>query len=151
VAYTSAALEQLLRGAEVGALESRPARINGLDALVTGGVVRGGGEQVVLTMAVYDAGQTAYHFIMLSRAGAAPTELEALFGSFRLIDEAEAGALRPRMIDTVRAGPGESWQSLAARMAGEGKLAHLLMLNGRRETERVRPGEPVKLVVYAQR
>ena len=149
-AYTSRTLEQLLRGAEVGRLSARSARINGLDALVTSGAVRGGGQEVELTMAAYDAGPAAYHFVMLS-SGAAPAQLEELFASFRLIGEAEARALRPRMIDTVRAARGDSWQSLAARMAGDNKLAHILMLNGRREDEALRPGEPVKTVVYAGR
>ena len=148
--YTSRTLGQLLRGAQVGGLSSRPARINGLDALITTGAVRAGSEQVEVTMAVYDAEPTAYHFVMLSR-GAAPAQLAQLFGSFRLISAEQASTLRPRTIDTIAARPGDSWSSLAAGMAGENKLAHILMLNGRRENEPVRPGEPIKTVVYAKR
>ncbi|GAA4715620.1 M48 family metalloprotease [Sphingomonas lutea] len=149
-AYTEQALQQLLRGAQVSGAESRPARINRLDALITRAAVRSGNEQVLLTMAVYDAGQSGYHFIMLSKDGA-PAPLDALFGSFRLIGQAEANALRPRIIDTVRAGPGDNWRTLAARMASDDKLGHILMLNGRREDEPLRPGEPVKTVVYGTR
>ena len=148
-AYSSRTLEQLLRGAQVGGLSAQWARINGLNALITSGIVRGGGEQVELTMVAYDAGATAYHFVMLSR-GADAAQLQALFASFRLISEAEARALRPRMIDTVRAEQGDNWLSLAARMAGDNKLAHILMLNGRRRDDPVRPGEPIKTVVYTE-
>ena len=151
-AYTSAALGQLLKGARVEPGGAQRARINGLDALVTTATVHGGQQPVALTMAVYDAGASAYHFIMLSSAAAAaPPQLEALLASFRLITEAEARSLRPRIIDTIRVQRGDTVQSLAARMASENKLAHFLMLNGRTAGQAIAPGEPIKLVVYGLR
>jgi predicted Zn-dependent protease len=148
--YTAAVLRQLLGQARVEALGAVPARINGLDALVSRAIVHGGEEPVSLTMAVYDAGASAYHFIMLSKANTPAGGLETLFSSFRLISEAEARSLRPRVIDSVRVGPGDTVQSLAAQMAGasENPLAHFLMINGRSAGQPLRPGEPVKLVVY---
>jgi hypothetical protein len=35
-------------------------------------------------------------------------------------------------------------------MAGDNKLAHFLMLNGRAANQPIRPGEPLKLVVWAR-
>jgi predicted Zn-dependent protease len=151
-AYTSAALRQLLRGASVQVTGSQRVRVNGLDALVTSARVQGGQEPVALTMIIYDAGAMAYHFVMLSSpAAAAPPQLQALFSSFRLMSEAEARSLRPRVIDTVRARAGDDARSLAQRMAGDNKLGLFLMLNGRTAGQPVRPGEYVKLVVYGSR
>jgi predicted Zn-dependent protease len=149
--YTAAALQQLLGGAAVDQGVVQPAIINGLPALITRAAVSTREGRVALSIAAYDAGPTAYHFIMLSSVeAAAPPALASLFSSFRVIDEAEARALRPRVIDSLRARPGDTVQSLAARMAGDNKLAHFLMLNGRAANQPIRPGEPLKLVVWAR-
>ena len=104
----------------------------------------------LITLAAYDAGSTAYHFILLSDASAPSPEVAALIGSFRLLSAAEAGRLRARSIDTVAVRPGDTPASLGARMAGAGGAAHFLMLNGREEGDTLRPGEPVKVVIYGR-
>jgi predicted Zn-dependent protease len=148
-AYTAAMLRQLLKGAQVSADAGRRTRINGLDALVTNARVQSGQERVALTLAAYAAGEQAYHFLMLSTSGAAaPARLDQLFASFRLISEAEARSLRPRRIDARRASGGDTIATLAAQMAGDNKVEHFLMLNGRSADQPVRPGELVKLVVF---
>jgi predicted Zn-dependent protease len=150
-AYTAAALRQLLGDAPVDQGVVEAVRVNGLPALVTQATVASQQGQVALSIAAYDAGPSAYHFIMLSSPEAAsPPALAQLFASFRLIDEAEARSLRPRVIDSRSAGPGDTIQTLAAQMAGDNKLAHFLVLNGRRQNQPIRPGEPVKLVVWAK-
>jgi predicted Zn-dependent protease len=142
-------LRQLLKGAQVRADQGRRTRINGLDALVTNATVQSGQERVALTLAAYAAGEQAYHFLMLSTSGAAaPARLDQLFASFRLISEAEARSLRPRRIDARRASGGDTIATLAAQMAGDNKVEHFLMLNGRSADQPVRPGELVKLVVF---
>ena len=50
-----------------------------------------------------------------------------------------------------RAGPGDSLRSLAALMAADQPLAHLLMLNARTAQDQLKPGELIKLVVVAPR
>ena len=149
-AYTELLLQRLLRGAPVEVIDVRPLTVNGLRALVTTAQVRtraGSGE---LTIAAYDAGDTAYHFAVASSAGA-PADLDMLFRSFRLLSESEARSLRPRVIDGVRASTGDTVQSLSSKMAGDNKLAHFLVLNGRSPDQPIRPGEPLKLVVYGER
>jgi predicted Zn-dependent protease len=123
-------------------------RINGLDALVTNATVQSGQESVALTLAAYGAGDQAYHFMMVSPSGAATGALDQLFGSFRLIGDAEARSLRPRRIEARRASGGETVATLAAQMAGDNKVEHFLMLNGRSADQPIRPGELVKLVVF---
>lgn len=147
-AYSKAVLGQLLQGAQVEIVASRPARVNGLDALVTEARVASGGQQVALTMAAYAAGPGAYHFVMLSEAGKPlPPALEEMFASFRLLTADEARGLRSRVIDVVRVQPGDTARSLARRMASNHPLDDFLMLNGLEADAALRPGDPVKLVV----
>ena len=65
---------------------------------------------------------------------------------------AEAAAIRPRVIDVVTVAPGDTVQSLAARMAyRDFKLDRFLALNGLAPGARLAPGQKVKLVVYGTR
>ena len=148
-AYSRAVLGQLLDGAQAEVTASAPARVNGLDALLTEAMVSSGSERVALTMAAYDAGESAYHFVMLSDAAKpVPASLRTLFESFRLIDAQEAQMLRRRVIDVVAVRPGQSVRSMSQQMASNHPLADFMMLNGLDDGERLRPGEPVKIVVW---
>jgi predicted Zn-dependent protease len=148
-AYSQAVLEQLLKGARVEVTGSVPARINGLDALISEALVAAGGEQVALTMAAYSAGAGAYHFVMLSDpAKPVPGTLRTLFESFRLIGPDEAQRLRRRVIDVVAVEPGQDVRSLSQRMASRNPVADFRMLNALDEGQPLRPGEPVKIVVW---
>ncbi len=147
--YSEAVLAQLLKGARVEVTGSAPARINGLDALITEAMVSAGGEQVALTMAAYGAGARGYHFVMLSDPGRqVPAALLTVFESFRLIGADEAQRLRRRVIDVVTVQPGQSARSLADGMASSHPLGDFLMLNGLGEGEPLSPGTPVKVVVW---
>ena len=75
--------------------------------------------------------------------------IAALFGSFRLLSPEEARSLRPRLIRTVRVGPGQTAATFAALMASDHPLDHFLMLNGRSAGQALRPGEMVKIVTFA--
>jgi predicted Zn-dependent protease len=85
---------------------------------------------------------------MVSQPGGSPA-LSELFSSFRLISQEEAATLRPRQIRVVRAWPGDTIQSVAARMPAENPLELFLMLNARSADQPLRPGEPVKIVAFA--
>ena len=147
--YTSALLERLLGEAPFTVLDARAAQVNGLPALFTRARVQTADGGADVTLGAYGAGDSAYHFIMLSPPGAAPpAALDELLLSFRLISAAEAQSLRPRRIEAVQAGTGDTVQSLASRMAGDNKLAHFLMLNAREPDQPLKAGEPLKIVVY---
>jgi len=151
-AYTAALFRQLLGNASVEQASSRAAIVNGLPTLVTTATVPTSQGRVALNVAAYGAGQTAYHFVMMAPADSAPpATLAELFASFRLISEADARSLRPRVIDTRRAGPSDTIESLAEQMAGDNKRDHFLMLNGRTTGQAIRPGDPIKIVVWASR
>lgn len=152
-AYPETVLASLLRGARVELGRAERRRVNGVNAIVVPAVVETPEGGVLLSLAAYEGrdGQ-AYHFLMISRPGAAPPEaLERLFGSFRLLTVQEAASLRPRRIDVIEVGPADTLRSLAARMSAEDPLGHFLMLNGRTPDAPLRPGETVKLVVAAPR
>jgi predicted Zn-dependent protease len=150
-AYAEGLVRTLLRGAqaEVGGAETT--RINGLPALLLPVLMRTEQGAVELSIAAYDGGDGgAYHFIMV----ASPTEssqaaIGALFGSFRLLSQAEVATLRPRLIRTVRVGPGQDPADIARHMASENPLDHFLMLNGRSAGQPLKPGELVKIVTFA--
>ncbi len=147
-AYTEALLGQLVGNARVEVGDVQPAIVNGLPTLVTEATVQTAEGSAGVTLATYAAGDSVYHFAILS--GAAPTAaIERLLRSFRLIGDEEARQLRPRVIRSVVARPQDTVASLAALMAGDHKLAHFLVLNGRTPGQPLRPGEPLKLVVVA--
>ena len=153
-AHASALMEQLLGGAgSVQLGDAQRTVINGLETIIVPANVQTQQGEGEVTVAVYRAGNQAYHFILIapSRADASPA-VAGLIGSFRMLRPEEISSLRPRVIDVVLAGPGDSLQSMAARMAVEGDpLQHLLMLNDRDAGDPLRPGEAVKLVSYVGR
>jgi predicted Zn-dependent protease len=152
-AYAEAVLSSLLGKAPVEIGTASPMVVNGVPALIVPAVVRTQQGAVTLTLAAYKgAGRSAFHFVMVSKPGAAAPDLVGgLFRSFRMLSAEEAASLRPRRIRTVRVGPGDTARSLAARMATDAPLQHFLMLNGRTASEPLKPGDLVKLVVVAPR
>lgn len=148
--YASRLVEQLLGEAQAQVGEGQRANVNGLPALFVPVAVATREGQVELSIAVYAAGEDAYHFVMVSAPGAqAAKSLAPLFQSFRLLSPEEAGRLRARRIAVVRVGQGENLRSLASRMVSEHPVEHFLMLNGRSPEQPLRPGEMVKVVRFA--
>jgi predicted Zn-dependent protease len=150
-AYADGLIRTLLRGTPAQAGPAEPARINGLPALLVPVLVQTREGAIELSIAAYDGGDGgAYHFIMVAPpADASRAAIGALFASFRLLPPEEALSLRPRLIRTVRVGPGQTPATFAAVMASENPLDHFLMLNGRSSGEVLKPGELVKVVTYA--
>jgi predicted Zn-dependent protease len=151
-AYASALLEQVLKGAQAEAGAAQQTRVNGVPALLVPVRVATREGEVELSLAVYEGGGgAAYHFMMVSSPGkGSAAALGALFGSFRLLSEEQVRGLKPREIRVVRAGAGDSLQSMARRMASDHPLDHFLMLNGRLPDQPLKAGELVKIVTLAQ-
>jgi predicted Zn-dependent protease len=75
-----------------------------------------------------------------------------MFNSLRRISANEAASIRPRVIDVVTVGRGDTLQSLASRMAyRDFQMDRFLALNGLNPGSRLAPGQKVKLVVYGLR
>lgn len=152
-AYADGLIRALLRGTPAEAGPAEPALINGLPALIVPVLVRTGQGAVELSIAAYDGGDGgAYHFIMVAPPeGSSRTAIGALFSSFRLLSAQEAMSLRPRLIRTVRVGPGQTAAALARLMASDHPLDHFLMLNGLAPGQAPSPGDLVKIVTFAPR
>lgn len=148
--YVSALLRQILGNARAQLGDGQRARINGVPALLVPVRVEAQGQTAELQVAAYAGPDgAAYHFIMVSNGAPGGAQAIAdLFGSFRFLTPAQAASLRPRVLRTIRVGPGDTLQSLAARMASDRPLDLFLTLNARTREEPLRPGEPVKIVAY---
>jgi predicted Zn-dependent protease len=127
--------------------------VNGMPAAYTTASIRTSSGYVDVSVIAYqwDA-QHIYHFVMMTQGGAGLGPFVPMANSLRRISQAEAAAIRPRIIDVVTVGPGDTVQSLASRMAyRDFKLDRFLVLNGLAANSRLAPGQKVKLVIYGAR
>ena len=75
------------------------------------------GEVDVTVFAYRFDSNTAYHFAMITPAGSGLGPFSSMVQSLRRLSAAEAAAIRPRVIDVVTVGAGDTVPRLAARMA----------------------------------
>jgi predicted Zn-dependent protease len=153
-AYISQVVYGLTRGrVNVPMSPPRQTVINGIPAMYSiGRANTSSGALDVSVMAYRWAPDRAYHFVMLTRAGAGIGPFATMVDSLRRISPQEAAAIRPRIIDVVTVAPGDTPQSLARRMAyRDFQLERFLSLNGLASTARLVPGQKVKLVIYGMR
>ena len=146
--------EQLIRG-QASIPVPRPQRttINGMATEFTTTHVRTKSGVIDASVVAYQWDpQHVYHFVMLTRGGTGIGPFKPLVSSFRKITQAEAAAIRPRVIHVVTVAPGDTVQTLASRMAySDFKLDRFLTLNGLAANSALVPGQRVKLVVYGAR
>lgn len=128
-------------------------RVNGLEAEYTTAHVNTDSGVVDVSVIAYRWDpQHAYHFVMLAPGGTGFGPFAPMVRSLRKISAQEAAAIRPRVIHVVTVAPGDTVQSLAARMAyRDFQLDRFLTLNGLSANDRLAPGQKVKLVVYGAR
>jgi predicted Zn-dependent protease len=152
--YISRVLQELTGGRTQLALGPlQRTNVNGIPATyVVGRANTSSGAVDVGVFAYQWDADTAYHFVTLTRAGQGLTPFASMVNSLRRISAAEASAIRPRIIDVVTVGRGDTVQSLANRMAyRDFKLDRFLALNGLTAGSRLAAGQKVKLVVYGSR
>ncbi|MDQ3483743.1 MAG: M48 family metalloprotease [Pseudomonadota bacterium] len=151
--YVQAALRELAGNRQLPAPPPQRTVINGVPAAFT--VTRANTSSGVLDVSVVAyqwAPGTVYHFVMLTPGGSGMGPFAPMVNSIRKISEAEAAAIRPRVIDVVTVGPRDTVQGLANRMAyRDFKLDRFLTLNGLAPNGRLAPGQKVKLIVYGNR
>lgn len=152
--YIYQVLQQLTGGRQSLAVPPpRRTVINGLPAAFTTARAntRSGAVDVSVVAYQWDP-NTVYHFVMLTRAGAGVGPFVSMIDSARRLAPAEAAAIRPRVIQVWTVRPGDTVQSLAARMAYPNfQLERFLSLNGLSANTALAPGQKVKLVVYGAR
>ena len=127
--------------------------INGIEALFsTGRANSSSGAVDVSVMAYRWDRNTVYHFVMITQAGAGIGPFTSMVGSLQRVLPAEAAAIRPRVIDVVTVGRGDTVQSLARRMAyRDFQLERFVVLNGILTNGALTPGQKVKVVIYGSR
>ncbi|WP_374468399.1 M48 family metalloprotease [Phenylobacterium sp.] len=149
--YAQDVLRRMAGQTPVRAYPSERTRMNGVEAVVLPAVASTRSGQVEVTIAAYALGDRAFHFAALSPAGRSPG-FDPLIGSFRRLSAEEARALRPRRIEVVTVGAGDTAESLARRMAFEDlRRERFELINGLQPGEPVRPGQRVKLVTSGRR
>jgi predicted Zn-dependent protease len=126
----------------VAGLEARTATVTAADA--------NGGRLDVSVTAIQTAPGMAYAFTVLQPSGQGMGDLAPLVSSFRRMSEAEAAAVRPRVLRVVTVARGDTVATLARRMAYDRLQAErFLVLNGLPAgTTALAPGRKVKIVVW---
>jgi predicted Zn-dependent protease len=127
--------------------------INGIPAaFTTARANTSSGALDVSVMAYQWDANTIYHFVMLTRGGTGIGPFAPMVDSLRRISANEAAAIRPKVIDVVTVGPGDSINSLAGRMAyRDFQVDRFLALNGLNPGAHLTPGQKVKIVVFGNR
>jgi predicted Zn-dependent protease len=153
-AYINQVVYGLTQGkAQIPMAAPRQTTINGIPAMyAVGRANTSSGAIDVSVMAYRWAPDRAYHFVMLTQAGSGIGPFASMVDSLRGITAQEATSIRPRIIDVVTVGRGDTIQSLARRMAyRDYQLDRFLSLNGLAGNARLVPGQKVKVVIYGTR
>ncbi|HEX8214128.1 MAG TPA: M48 family metalloprotease, partial [Allosphingosinicella sp.] len=151
--YVAQAFQALAGQGQVPFVQPRSSTINGMPAAYSTARVNSQRGPVDVSIVAYqwDA-DTAYHFAMITPAGAGIGPFQSMVQSVGRLTAAEAAAIRPRVIDVVTVRAGDTAQSLASRMAYRDlQLERFLALNGLPNGARLAPGQRVKVVVYGTR
>ena len=152
--YIGRVLQELTEGRVQLALGPlQQTNVNGIPATyVVGRANTSSGALDVGVFAYQWDADTVYHFVTLTRGGQGLAPFASMVNSLRRISPAEAASIRPRIIDVVTVGRGDTLQSLAGRMAyRDYQMDRFLTLNGLTANTRLVPGQKVKLVVYGSR
>lgn len=138
---------------QVQMTQPRQTMINGIEAAYsTGRANTSSGAVDVSVMAYRWDRNTVYHFVMITEAGVGIGPFSSMVDSLQRVSPAEAAAIRPRVIDVVTVGRGDTVQSLAQHMAyRDFQLDRFVALNGIAVNRALTPGQKVKLVVYGRR
>ena len=127
--------------------------INGLEAASATARANTQSGQVDVTVTAYQFGpSTAYHFVTIAPAGSGVGPFRSLIQSVRRLSDSEAAQIKGRRIQVVTVKSGDTARSLSSRMAYKDyQLERFLTLNALAANDALRPGDKVKLVVYAAR
>ena len=151
-AYITAAFKAVAGNATISPGAIQRTTVGGIPASYSTARVNTQSGQVDVTIFAYEFSRSsAFHFVTLTQAGGA-SAFNSMFNSVRRLSVAEAAAIKPRRIDVVTVGRGDTMASLARRMAYSNYQAERFqVLNRLSASSRLTPGQKVKIVVYASR
>ena len=142
-------------GAQAQVQFTRPesTTVNGIPAAYSVG--RAQTQQGVMDVSVIAyqfAPDRIYHITAITRGGAGFGPFASMIQSVRRLTAQQAAAIRPRVIQIVTVGAGDTLESLAGRMAYSSfQLERFRALNGLGSTQALQRGQRVKLIVYGRR
>ncbi|HMO76409.1 MAG TPA: M48 family metalloprotease [Sphingopyxis sp.] len=151
-AYIAAVFKGVAGNATLTPGATQRTTVNGIPASYATARANTQSGAVDVTVFAYEFSRTsAFHFVALTKAGGAGV-FNPMFGSVRRLTGEEAAAIRPRRIDVVTVGRGDTVATLARRMAYTSYQAERFqVLNRLSATSQLTPGQKVKIVVYAGR
>ncbi len=151
-AYIAAAFKAVAGNTAISPGAIQRTTVGGIPASYSTARVNSQSGQVDVTVFAYEFSRSsAFHFVTLTKAGGGSV-FTPMFNSVRRLSTAEAAAIKPRRIDVVTVGRGDTVATLARRMAyGNYQSERFQVLNRLTTTSRLTPGQKVKIVVYASR
>jgi predicted Zn-dependent protease len=151
-AYIAAAFKAVAGNASITPGAVQRTTVNGIPASYSTARVNTQSGQVDVTIFAYEFSRSsAFHFVTLTQAGGGSV-FNPMFNSVRRLSAAEAAAIKPRRIDVVTVGRGDTVATLARRMAySDYQAERFQVLNRLTASSRLTPGQKVKIVVYASR
>jgi len=151
-AYIAAAFKAIAGNAQLSPGSIQRTTVNGIPAYYSTARANTQSGQVDVTVFAYEFSKgSAFHFVALTQAGGGNV-FNTMFNSVRRLSAAEAAAIKPRRIDVVTVGRGDTVATLARRMAYSNfQTERFQVLNRLNASSRLTPGQKVKIVVYAAR
>ena len=151
-AYVAAAFKSVAGNTALTPSSIQRTTVNGIPAYTSTARANTQSGQVDVTVFAYEFSRTsAFHFVALTKAGGGSV-FNTMYNSVRRLSTAEATAIKPRRIDVVTVGRGDTVATLARRMAYSNyQTERFQVLNRLTATSRLTPGQKVKIVVYASR
>ena len=151
-AYIAAAFKSVAGDTALSPSSIQRTTVNGIPAYTSTARANTQSGQVDVTVFAYEFSRTsAFHFVALTKAGGGGV-FNTMYNSVRRLSTAEAAAIKPRRIDVVTVGRGDTVATLARRMAYSNyQTERFQVLNRLTATSRLTPGQKVKIVVYANR
>lgn len=151
-AYIAAAFKAIAGNAQLSPGSIQRTTVNGIPAYYSTARANTQSGQVDVTVFAYEFSKgSAFHFVALTQAGGGNV-FNTMFNSVRRLSAAEAAAIKPRRIDVVTVGRGDTVATLARRMAYSNfQTERFQVLNRLTASSRLTPGQKVKIVVYAAR
>lgn len=150
--YISRAFRQVAGQTQIQIGRVQTTRVNGLPAAYASARSNTQQGAVDLTIFAYDfPGSTDYHFATITQAGRTSI-FNSMFQSVRPLTTAQAAAIKPRYIDVVTVGRGDTIQSLANRMGyDQFREERFRVLNRLDSNTALTPGQRVKIIVRGNR
>lgn len=151
-AYIASAFKAVAGNATLAPGATQRTSVNGIPVYYTSARTNTQSGAVDVTVFAYEfAPKTAFHFVTVTKAGGAGV-FNPMFTSMARLSTSEAAAVKPRKVEVVTVGKGDTIASLAKRMAyGDYQAERFQVLNRLTAASQLAPGQKVKLVVYASR